>query len=108
MKNIIEVSDIGSAFTYKPNNTGLAVYKTLDKGQYAIAAKNVTLENRFTKEKVSLGSTTPLSSKELFEYKMNVPRDQLLKTLPGMIGSFLTEINGFKKKHEWIVKYTTA
>ena len=107
MKNIIEVSEIGSAFTYKPNFTGLAVYKTLDKGQYAIAAKNVTLENRFTKEKVSLGKTTPLSSKQLFEYKMLVPRDELLKTLPGMIGDFLTVV-GFSKKHEWIIKYTPA
>lgn len=104
MKTILEVSSIGAAFTYKPNYMGRAIYKTLDRGQYAIKAKNVVLENRVTKEKVKLGDTTPISSKELFEFNMLVPREQLEATLPGMIGNFFNRI-GWNKKTEWIVKF---
>lgn len=104
MKTVLEVSNIGSAFTYKPDYMGLAVYKTLDKGQYGIKAKNVTLENRRTREQVKLGDTTPISSKELFEYRMVVPRERLENTLPGMIGTFFNTI-GWDRKNEWIVKF---
>lgn len=104
MKTILEVSSISSAFTYMPDYMAKAMFKTLDKGLYAINAKNVVLENRKTLEKVKLRNTTPISSKELFEYKMLVPRERLENTLPGIISEYFSEI-GWEHKKEWIVKF---
>lgn len=104
MKNILEVSEIGSAFSYKPNGMALAVYKTLDRGLYSIKAKNAVLINRFTQEKIKLGDSVPVSSKELFEYKMLLPKERLEMTLPGMIGKYFNTV-GWAKKNEWVVKF---
>jgi len=106
MKKVMSATDVGSTFTYKKNYMGRAVYSTLDKGQYAINAKNVILKNRVTGEEVKLGKTTPLSSKELFEFQMLILREKLEKTLPGMIGNFF--MNRHVEKSNWIITYKEA
>lgn len=103
MKKVMLAVDVGSTFTYKENNMGKAVYKTLDRGQYAINAKQVKMINRVTGEEVKLGPTTPVSSKELFEYNMLFPRERLEKTLPGMVGLFF--LRDHSQKGDWIVNY---
>ena len=106
MKKVMMASNIGSTFTYKENNMGQAVYSTLDKGQYAINAKSITLKNRVTGEVVKLGKSTPLFSKELFEFQMLIPREKLEKTLPGIIGNFF--MNRHAEKPDWIITYKEA
>ena len=101
----IQANLIGSTYTYQPGGKGKAVYKTLDKGQYAIAAKNIVMENAKTGESVELGDATPLSSKDLFEYHMTLPVNRLDATLPGMVGDFFHSRGGFSDKDQWTVKY---
>ena len=106
MKVVMQASQIGSTFTHMPGHRGKAVYKTLDKGQYAIAAKKVTMENTRTGASVELGDTTPVSSKNLFEHQMLMPKDTLMKTLPGMVGEFFASRGTWDDKAEWNVKFT--
>ena len=60
MKIVMKASDIGSTLTHKPAGRGLAVFKTLDQGQYAIQAKNIKMENAKSGEVWELGSSTPV------------------------------------------------
>lgn len=106
MKVVMQASEVGSTFTHMPGHRGKAVYKTLDKGQYAIAAKNVVMENTRTGEVIQLGDTNPLSSKDLFEHQMLMPKDHLMKTFPGMIGEFFANRGTWDDKKEWNVKFT--
>jgi hypothetical protein len=103
MKKVMEAREVGSTFTYKENNMGKAVYKTLDRGQYAIDAKQVKMINRVTGEEVKLGPTTPVKAKELFEYNMLFPRERLEKTLPGLVGTFF--LQDHSEKNNWVVNY---
>ena len=106
MKVVLKASDIGSTLTHKPNNRAKAVFKTLDKGQYAIEAKNIMMENTKTGEVWELGSSTPLYSKELMEYQMLMPKDRLSETLPGVVGEFFASRGTWADKDDWNVKYT--
>ena len=105
MKLTIQAESIGSTYTYLPGGKAQAVYKTLDNGQYSVKAKNMVMENAKTGERISIGDTTPVSSKELFEYNMVMPRARLDETLPGKIGTFFRERGTFSDKDQWIVKY---
>jgi hypothetical protein len=89
-----------------PGNRGKAVYKTLDKGQYAISAKNVMMENTRTGETITLGETDPVYAKDLIEYQMLMPKDRLMKTLPGIVGEFFASRGTWDDKKEWNVKFT--
>ena len=106
MKIVMKASEIGSTLTHMPGNRGKAVFKTLDKGQYAIASKNVTMENAKTGEIVNLGNSEPVFAKELVEYNMLMPKDKLIKTLPGMVGKFFESRGTWSDKEEWNVKFT--
>lgn len=101
----IPANEIGSTYTFQPGGKGKAVYKTLDNGQYAIAAKNVVMENAKTGERVEIGDAVPISSKSLFEYKMVMSVSDLDKTLPGMVGQFFHARGTFSDKDRWTVKY---
>lgn len=105
MKVVMKASEIGSTFTHLPGHQAKAVFKTLDKGQYAIKAKNVVMENAKTGEVVELGDAVPVSSKELFQYGMEMPKHKLAATFPGMVGEFFAEIGTWKDKDLWLVKY---
>ena len=105
MKSTIQASAIGSTYTYLAGGKAQAVYKTLDNGQYAIKAKNMVMENAKTGERIPIGDTTPVSSKELFEYQMVMSQSRLNETLPGKIGTFFTERGTFSDKDQWILKY---
>ena len=102
---IMQAKEIGSAFTFQPGGQGKAVFKTIDNGQYAIAAKNIVLENAKTGDIVEVGDATPISSKTLFEYNMVLPVDRLNKTLPGIISTFFGKRGTFADKNQWIVKF---
>lgn len=106
MKVTMKASEVGSTLTHEPGGRGRAIWKTLDKGQYAIEAKNVVMENAKTGETFGLGDSTPLSSKELFEYQMEMPKARLEATLPGMVGNFFAARGTWSDKAEWTVKYT--
>ena len=108
MKVVMKASDIGSTLTHKPAGRGLAVFKTLDQGQYAIQAKNIKMENAKSGEVWELGSSTPVYAKELVEYKMLMPKDRLMETLPGMVGEFFASRGTWADKDEWNVLYTQA
>ena len=105
---IMKTSDIGSTLTHKPAGRAMAVYKTLDRGQYAIEAKNIVMENTKTGEEWELGSSTPLYSKELMEYQMLMPKFRLEETLPGIVAKFFQNIKTWSDKDEWNVKFTQA
>jgi|DEB0MinimDraft_6_1074348.scaffolds.fasta_scaffold87130_2 hypothetical protein len=102
---IMQANEIGSTYTFQPGGKGKAVYKTLDNGQYAIAAKNIVMENAKTGDVVELGDATPISSKELFEYNMMLPANRLNKTLPGIVGDFFGNRGTFSDKDQWTVKF---
>lgn len=104
MKKMIPVKDIGSTYTYEKNGVGKAIYKTLDKGQYAISAKHIVLENLKTGEVVKLNDATGIKSQDLFKYDMLIPLAKLDATLPGRIGEYFRDI-GFDRKAEWVVTY---
>lgn len=101
----IPANQIGSTYTFQPGGKGKAVYKTLDNGQYAVAAKSVVMENAKTGETIALGDTSPVSSKELFEYNMTMSITRLDQTLPGMVGQFFSDRGTFSDKDQWTVKY---
>ena len=105
---IMKASDIGSTLTHKPAGRAMAVYKTLDRGQYAIEAKNIVMENTKTGEEWELGSSTPLYSKELMEYQMLMPKFRLEETLPGIVAKFFEGSKTWADKDEWNVKFTQA
>lgn len=106
MKVTMKASDVGSTLTHEPGGRGRAIWKTLDRGQYAIAARNIVMENAKTGETFALGDSTPVSSKELFEYQMQMPKARLEGTLPGIVGNFFAERGTWSDKGEWTVKYT--
>lgn len=108
MKVTMKASEIGSTLTHEPGGRGRAIWKTLDKGQYAIAAKNIVMENAKTGETFTLGDSTPVSSKELFEYQMEMPKARLEETLPGIVGNFFARRGTWSDKKEWTVKYSEA
>jgi hypothetical protein len=105
MKRAISAADVGSTLTHEKGFKATAVYKTLDRGQYAIAAKNIVMENAKTGETFELGDAEPVSSKELFEYQMTMPRDRLNATFPGVVGSFFASRGSWADKDQWIVKF---
>lgn len=106
MKVTMKAEDVGSTLTHEPGGRGRAIWKTLDKGQYAIAAKNIIMENAKTGETFELGDSTPVSSKELFEYQMQMPKARLESTFPGVVGNFFAGRGTWSDKGEWTVKYT--
>ena len=105
VKVIMKASDVGSTLTHKPNHRAKAVYKTLDKGQYAIEAKNIVMENAKTGEEWEIGNATPVFAKELIEYEMLMPKHRLEKTLPGVVGKFFADRKTWADKDEWNVKF---
>lgn len=102
---VIEAEDIGSTYKHLPGGKGRAIFKTLDRGQYAIAGKNVTMVNAKTDERIVLGDIKPLSSKKLFEHNMILPGSRLDQTLPGMIGVFFRARGTWDDAKEWTVQF---
>lgn len=108
MKKIMHASEIGSTLTYQEGYKGKAVYKTLDRGHYAIEANNIIMENAKTGEKFKLGNCKPISSKKLFASNMTLPQSELLQTFPGLIQKFFTERGSWSDKTEWMINYSDA
>jgi hypothetical protein len=105
---IIEAEDIGSTYKHMPGGKGKAIFKTLDRGQYAIDGKNVTMVNAKTDERVVLGDIRPLSSKKMFEHNMILSGSRLDQTLPGMIGVFFRKRGSWNDVKEWTVEFEKA
>lgn len=108
MKNVIQATNVGSTYRHEPGYKGRAVFSTLERGQYAIRAKEIVMENAKTNEVVSLGSSSPVTAKELFQYGMVMPKSRLDSTFAGKVGSFFSSRGSWKDKNEWIVKYVEA
>lgn len=108
MQKIIHATEVGSTLTYQKGSKGLAVYKTLDRGQYAIEANDIIMENAKTGEKVELGNCTPISSRKLFAANMILPQNELLQTFPGLIQKFFTNRGLSGDKDAWMVNYSIA
>lgn len=108
MKTVIQASEIHSTLTHMPGNRGRAIFKTLDSGQYAVSAKSIVMENTKTGEKINLGESKPVSSKELFEYQMLLPKERLMNTFPGIVGEFFAQRGTWGDKKDWNVIITEA
>jgi hypothetical protein len=108
MKYIMQASEVGSTLTHEKGFKGKAVFKTIDRGQYAIKAKNIIMENAKTGEKIELGGCTPVSAKELFAANMVLPRTRLQETFPGVVDEFFAGRGTWSDKDEWIVNYAGA
>jgi hypothetical protein len=108
MKKVMKASDVGSALKHLPGHMGRAVFSTLEKGQYAINAKSIVMENARTGETFNVGSCSNVKAKELFASNMELPKRRLESTFAGVVGEFFASRGTWKDKGEWIVKYTEA
>jgi ribosomal protein S17 len=108
MQKIMHATEVGSSLTYEKGHKGKAVYKTLDRGQYAIEANDIIMENAKTGKKIELGNCKPISSKKLFAANMTLPQTELLQTFPGLIQKFFTNRGLSGDKDAWMVNYSIA
>jgi hypothetical protein len=108
MQKIMHATEVGSSLTYEKGHKGKAVYKTLDRGQYAIEANDIIMENAKTGEKIELGNCKPISSKKLFAANMTLPESELHQTFPGMVNKFFTKRGSWGDKSVWMVNYSVA
>jgi len=104
MKKTIEAQEVPSVYTYKEGNMGKIVFKTLDKGMYAIESKNIQLVNKVDNSIISLGSCKPVSSKEIYEFNCLLPKTRLDNTFVGKVyQTFMNNKN--LNKSQYIVRY---
>lgn len=106
MRKVMKASDVGSALTHRPGHMGRAVFSTLEKGQYAINAKNIVMENARTGETVNIGDCNNVRATELFASNMELPKRRLANTFAGTVGNFFGQRGTWRDKDEWIVNYT--